>query len=475
VRTNIEAVAIKNLQGILVSQGYTSETLFAKFDIDGDGTLSRSEFETALRSITGQVAPNAIVNAVFGALDTDGSGHLELAELISIVESGGQHTVSEGDGMLVSGHDDPRFNGHYSQQGGKINGRAWYTNSDGCMMYFYNSNSGGAESWNLDDRNQDGSQDWYRGGWTRAPSDGSPPVGTRRWVGVGKLTIMPQGQGEKPVDSQTDDQSPRDDQVTPPSTGELEDLLSEIEMAVEYFEGQVSEGEIPIEKATEMADAAFERKVRNLPAIIQAPARKAWEVKLDEMESRLRISSAEAATLAAGVAAVATVAKVATDTSEKIPELSSESIQQPISEPETAPEPITEPEPVPVPVPVPVPEPEPDGVSATIGLSLEGAAKAFQEARLLSERNQLKESYVGKTQDVGVRVKTVERTFGIGLSDAYRGGSTLIAEVEGLGEVEVRMLAETDTSGYRSGTEDSILVSVADWNAVRKRLVLESQ
>jgi len=128
-----------------------------------------------------------------------------------------------------------------------------------------------------------------------------------------------------------------------------------------------------------------------------------------------------------------------------------------------------------VPEPVPVPEPEPDGVSATIGLSLEGAAKAFQEARLLSERNQLKESYVGKTQDVGVRVKSVERTFGIGLSDAYRGGSTLIAEVEGLGEVEVRMLAETDTSGYRSGTEDSILVSVADWNAVRKRLVLESQ
>ncbi len=106
---------------------------------------------------------------------------------------------------------------------------------------------------------------------------------------------------------------------------------------------------------------------------------------------------------------------------------------------------------------------------------MEGAAKAFQEARLLSERNQLKESFVGKTQDVGVRVKSVERTFGIGLSDAYRGGSTLIAEVEGLGEVEVRLLAETDASGYRSGTEDSILVSVADWNAVRKRLVLESQ
>ena len=67
MRTNIEAIAIKNLQGILRERGYTAETLFSKFDTDGNGALSKMEFEAALRSITGQVAPQAIVNAVFGA------------------------------------------------------------------------------------------------------------------------------------------------------------------------------------------------------------------------------------------------------------------------------------------------------------------------------------------------------------------------------------------------------------------------
>ena len=69
MRTNIEAIAIKNLQDILRERGYTAETLFSKFDTDGNGVLSKMEFEAALRSITGQVAPQAILNAVFGALD----------------------------------------------------------------------------------------------------------------------------------------------------------------------------------------------------------------------------------------------------------------------------------------------------------------------------------------------------------------------------------------------------------------------
>ena len=74
MRTNIEAIAIKNLQDILRERGYTAETLFSKFDTDGNGVLSKMEFEAALRSITGQVAPQAILNAVFGALDRDSSG-----------------------------------------------------------------------------------------------------------------------------------------------------------------------------------------------------------------------------------------------------------------------------------------------------------------------------------------------------------------------------------------------------------------
>ena len=62
MRTNIEAIAIKNLQDILRERGYTAETLFSKFDTDGNGVLSKIEFEAALRSITGQVAPQAILS-----------------------------------------------------------------------------------------------------------------------------------------------------------------------------------------------------------------------------------------------------------------------------------------------------------------------------------------------------------------------------------------------------------------------------
>ena len=49
MKTNIEAIAIKNLQDILRERGYTAETLFSKFDTDGNGALSKIEFEAALR------------------------------------------------------------------------------------------------------------------------------------------------------------------------------------------------------------------------------------------------------------------------------------------------------------------------------------------------------------------------------------------------------------------------------------------
>ena len=76
MKTNIEAIAIKNLQEILRERGFTAESLFSKFDSDNNGNLSKNEFESALRSITGQTAPQAIVNAIFGALDVDSSGYL---------------------------------------------------------------------------------------------------------------------------------------------------------------------------------------------------------------------------------------------------------------------------------------------------------------------------------------------------------------------------------------------------------------
>ena len=38
MKTNIEAIAIKNLQEILRERGYTAEALFSKFDSDLNGT-----------------------------------------------------------------------------------------------------------------------------------------------------------------------------------------------------------------------------------------------------------------------------------------------------------------------------------------------------------------------------------------------------------------------------------------------------
>ena len=163
--------------------------MFKSFDTNGDGFLSSQEFSEAITSVTGQVAPPAIVEAVFGLLDSDSSGLLDLSELKELVESGYSHSIPDGEGIVVSEHPDGAYNGLYSQQETKINGNNWYRNGNGRILYFYNSGSGGALSWNVDDRLQDGNNDWYRGGWTRSPSDGLPPLGSRRWVGIGKLTL----------------------------------------------------------------------------------------------------------------------------------------------------------------------------------------------------------------------------------------------------------------------------------------------
>ena len=107
--------------------------------------------------------------------------------------------------------------------------------------------------------------------------------------------------------------------------------------------------------------------------------------------------------------------------------------------------------------------------------SLSEAAEAFAATRMLSEKNQLKELHRGRSQEASIRVNSIERTFGIGISDSYRGGSTLIAEAEGVEEVEIRLPADSDASEYHAGTEASLTISIADWNAVRRRLVLEAQ
>ena len=262
-----------------------------------------------MRSITGQIAPNAIVNAVFGALDQDSSGNLELAELLSLVESGETHSIAEGDSIVLSGHNNESFNGTYSPSK-QINGKTSFKSENGMLIYYFNS--GNSPSWNMDDRDQNGSNDWYRGGWTRAPTDGNPPLGTRRWVGAGKLTLSTSAPRLDTDRGGTPDHS-GPAEVTPQGEEGFGELMGEIDIAMKYFEGQVSDGEISADQAMVLADAAFERKVTELPPILQPAARNFWDSKTAELESRLHASIADPAKLAAGTASIGAVGAIASN------------------------------------------------------------------------------------------------------------------------------------------------------------------
>ena len=460
MKTNIEAIAIKNLQEILRERGYSAEALFSKFDSDHNGVLSKSEFESALRSITGQTAPQAIVNAIFGALDEDSSGSLELDELLSIVESGATQTYSAGQSISIEGHPDARFNGAYSQQEGLINGKPHFRNQNGCILYLFSSDSG--PSWNLDDRDQNGSNDWYRGGWTRAPRDGSVPLGVRRWVGVGKITLSTSAAGG----NSTESPGPTHHQESTSDEGELGNLMQEIDAASKYFEEQVSDGNMSIDNAMETANTAFERKINDLPHFMRSPARKVWEGKMLELENTLREKSPPPSTIAAGVGAVGAIGAIASKTSENLPSTPTPPPQPAAPEPE----PPAAPEPEPPAAPEPEPPAAPDGAS----FSIESAIASFESSRTISERNALKDSLSGTSGSIQIRVNSVERTFGIGLSDEFRGGSTLIAESGGIGELEIRLPSSADSSQFKAGYETEISVSISDWNAVRRRIILEA-
>ena len=191
VRGTIEAVAIKNLQELLRKRGITAEALFTKYDFDGDGSIDSSEFKASLESVTGQQAPDTILSAIFSAVDTNSDGSLDLEEILALFDGGPTENISEGSSVEIRNHPNGQYNGVYESQPDKINGQTWYMNGSGTRLYFYNANSGGAPSWSLDDREQDGSNDWYRGGWARPRADNSLPTGVRRWVGVGKISVTP--------------------------------------------------------------------------------------------------------------------------------------------------------------------------------------------------------------------------------------------------------------------------------------------
>jgi len=188
-----EAVALKKLQEIIQEKGISAEAIFSKFDINNDGSLDPQEFSLAIASITGQNAPDAIIRAVFSALDNDGDNTLDLAEILTLAGGGQAGAVTlETNEITIQGHTIPEYNGGYLR-GEDINGNPSFSKPSGHTLYFYNMSAGGAKSWSLHKRRTDGSKDLYDGGWTRPPSSGGVPLGTRRWVGVGMLTITAVG------------------------------------------------------------------------------------------------------------------------------------------------------------------------------------------------------------------------------------------------------------------------------------------
>ncbi|MCP2503312.1 MAG: hypothetical protein NLN66_04550, partial [Candidatus Thalassarchaeaceae archaeon] len=104
-------------------------------------------------------------------------------------------------------------------------------------------------------------------------------------------------------------------------------------------------------------------------------------------------------------------------------------------------------------------------------LSLNEIVEKMNGARFLNEQRELISSFKGQILDLSFRVNSVDRTFGIGISEEYKNGNTLFS-TSNSHEIEVRVKKEFDTSNILSGTDMNSSVSVIDWNGIRKRLVV---
>jgi hypothetical protein len=517
--------AMKKLEKMLIDRGYTASSLLESFDTDGDGEINYDEFDNGLLRVTGAKAPGSLVRAVFSAIDADNNGSISLAEFSALM-GGGDVELSETSGVEISGHSIQIYNGVYVMQSDLMNGKPWFKNNSGTRLYFYNANSGGAPSWSLDDREQNGSNDWYSGGWTRPSADGRTPLGDRRFVGAGKITI-------KPVVAQIDS-SESIDQVTDPFEvldvetvieEEVEDTLlspnaekeSPLDEAIQVTDSilieiqeALADPNADLDELRDVADAKFEESIRGLPSSLKIPVREVWKLKVDAAFTLAKIninSENNAAKIAAGVGlAGAVVGGVA---AAGIRDNAGAETPTPNSEPESssdwhdahhvdAPDEVEVPERVRVPDRVNLPSESPSVVEETtksvepisvisepitvseaaqvdgVASSLNSIISEFTGARFLNDQRALVEQHSGSTFDFNLRVFSVDRTFGIRLKDEYRGGNTLVGTIEDDIEVEVRLKSNTDASDYHDGSEIMISAEVGDWNGIRKRLVLNA-
>ena len=499
ISDKLVAAAMKNLEKLLISKGLTAEGMISKFDFDGDGEINLDEFDSGLEQLTGSRAPRSYLQPIFSAIDQDGSGKLSSNELMALLGIENE-TMNSSSSLIISDHVKDKYNGEYKMQSSKINGKDWYLNSNNCRLYFYNANEGGAPSWSLDDREQDGSNDWYGGGWTRVPADGNIPVGTRRFVGAGKITILDNDiwDGEKAFEYESEASKEVVEEENVSSNMIEDDMISRANKWTSDLSEMLenSESNENIDAIKEDFDSRFEDEISQLPLVAQAPARAIWRIKSDALVTvaKTKLSNDNAKIVAGlGIAGAAIGAVSAINQPDKMNNADVELVPE-IEQSQIEKEEISEsiesshnnhqvevPEKVDLPDRVSVIEPlsesfsdmSNDESSENAGLSLDEIINQMNEARFLNEQRELISSYKGKIFDLSFKVNSVDRTFGIGISDEYRRGNTLHVTSESH-EIEVRMKNDYDTSKISSGSQISLEVSVADWNGIRKRLVVNS-
>ena len=485
ISDKLVAAAMKNLEKLLISKGLNAEGMISKFDFDGDGEINIDEFDNGLEELTGSRAPRSYLQPIFSAIDQDGSGKLSSNELMALLGIENKTMISSSS-LVISNHVKEKYNGEYRLQSSKINGKNWYLNSNGCRLYFYNANDGGAPSWSLDDREQDGSNDWYGGGWTRVPADGNIPVGSRRFVGAGKITIL-----VNEVSSENDTSEDSEDEE-PDMVSMVENWSLELGQMLEN-----SESDEAIDSIKLSMDEKFESEVSQLPLVTRAPARAIWKIKSDAVVTiaKTKLSNDNAKIVAGlGIAGAAVGALSTIDMESKKAENAMESKSETdmsISEnEETLESSDSWPESNRVEVPdrvetvsvsEPLSKPFTDentsdtniSESDATSISLEEIIIQMNGARFLNEQKELITGFKGSLFELSFRVNTVDRTFGIGISDEYRRGNTLHV-TSGIHDIEVRMVNDYDTSKILTGTEMSLQVSVDSWNGIRKRLIVNS-
>jgi hypothetical protein len=249
----------------------------------------------------------------------------------------------------------------------------------------------------------------------------------------------------------------------------------------------------------------FESQVSQLPLITQAPVRAIWKIKSDAVVTIAKTQlSTNNANLVTGLGIAGAAAGVVSSISkEDVQPASIEKVTKTSSQAWHDSHDVDPPDRVEVPDRVTVNEPisEQDSldeiqeiaaveeviieksviesstpslentVSQSSSFSLDEIVNRMIEARFLNEQRELLSQFKGEILELSFRVSSIDRTFGIGISDEYKGGNTLLVTSNNH-EIEVRMKKESDTSNILSGSEMKSDVSVADWNGIRKRLVV---